>query len=151
MKRILFIILISIFLSCNLFKSTNELLTNKEWILYQKFESELSKDSKMIFYKKSQKYLTFYFESIAKSNAGILSVSEENNKRYGKGAWELNDLNKKKLFIDNVEFNIMKLKIDEFELSRLNSNNKYETLYFYTIDNKKWMDDEIVDEMNKQK
>ena len=141
MRKIVLLILLSgIFISCDLLKSKDQLLTEKEWVLHHKFDTETQK---MPHFKKSEKALTLNFKG-----DGTVYISEDNGSKHSVAKWEwMRD--------DYIELTTIENGIGEYHIMELNSNEllwtkstpfsdiKQPLEYFWHIDNNEWNDKEI--------
>lgn len=132
--------------SCDLFKSNDELLTEKKWVLHNRFYSNYEdgeSTNDMKFYKKSEEVLTFKFNT-----DGTVRITEDNGAKYATIRWFWKSDDQKYITLDKGrytgDFHILELSSEEFKWSKsdiYSSNSVLET--FKHPDNKEWNDDKI--------
>jgi hypothetical protein len=131
-------------------KSKEEKLTEKEWILSERFNvlSDSINKPKNIHYKKSEKAMTFKFNT-----DGTLDITDNNGAKSETISWKLSDDNKKIIANHDgnedqwsFEFKNEKLNINIFHVML---NESYILVFMHEED--KWLDDDMIEMFNKDK
>lgn len=119
--NIFFIILIFLICSCSFFEDRDELLTEKEWMLYSRITNssiDNEKKSEWQFFKKSEEALTFKF-----TKYGDLIVKENKGNKFATVKWNWANEDKEKFIMNtgrsSTEFNILKLNKNELAIYRI--------------------------------
>lgn len=154
MKKIIIVLLVLVSIqSCDLLKSKDEILTEKKWVLHNRFISTYNdgeSTNEMIFYKKSEEVLALKFNT-----DGTVRITEDNADKYATIRWYWKNDDKKYITLDKGkytgDFHILDLSSDEFQWSKSDIYSTGTTLEtFRHLDDPEW-DDEKVEQMNKLK
>lgn len=151
MKKLLFVFVLAVVLmtSCDLFKSKEAKLCDKEWILYMRSTSYMRRTTpcdtcfKIEYFKKTDRKLVFTFQK-----EGIVYL-EENYSTY-EYTWMIDD---QKLIITSergdYSFTIEKISSNKLTIYYSDKNDCFNRDCFYTNDCKDWFSDEAVDGLRK--
>ncbi len=140
MKTLLFLVLVLCVVSC---KSNNEMLTEKDWLLFRTMGLE---NSKLFNHHKKTKTDVLNF-----NRNGMVSVSQE-GKETALVAWEWQDKETIRMYWRKVNTVFKVKKLDETELVLTKTDNetfKTLTMTFLPANSEKWLNDNVVDAMNK--
>ena len=154
MKKVFFILMVTslFFVGCSYFKSNDELLTDKEWILYSRltltWQGEKRK-SEWEFFKKSEEALVFKF-----TKSGDLIVKEDKNLKFASVKWSWKDEDKEDFILNtgrsSTEFTIHELDNNELTIFRSRKKDNDADIgdgtvfeKFKLVTDKTWTDEDI--------